>query len=291
VNAGTLAAALLGLAAGNACADVLVGADGSRLQGTLVATRDGRHVFDSSLLGRVEVPVDRAKVERGPAVAVTATPASPWATDVSMKLGIDRGSLKTPDDDLDATLRLERRTGRGEWLGVLDYSYRRTDDVRKDDDITASLAYDRLRGPRSFVAGRLYGTRELRSDGQYDATQTASLALGWRGWEGPERYLRIGPSLGYLAIDRGDAHFDGGALGLYARGRGPVVGKVTFNAELQFLDTLGEGRYADLALQLRHPLGEHLYLALAWDYTWSDFDIESGVTSEWHWVLGWKSRR
>jgi hypothetical protein len=289
VSAARLAVAVLALAAGGARADVLVGADGSRLQGTWVETRGGRHVFESTLLGRIEVPSDRATVERA-APAVPA-PVSPWATDVSMKLGIDRGSLKTPDDDLDATLRLERHSARGEWLGVVDYSYRRTDDVRKDDDITASLGYDRLRGPRSFVAGRIYGTRELRSDGEYDATQTASLAMGWRGWEGPDRYLRIGPSVGYLAIDRGDAHFDGGALGLYARGRGPVVGKVTFNAELQVLDSLGEGRYADLALQLRQPLGEHLYLALAWDYTWSDFDVESGVSSEWHWVLGWKSRR
>jgi hypothetical protein len=290
VSARRVAAAMLGLAAGGAHADVLVGADGSRLPGTFVGARGDTLVFDSALLGRIEVPADRAKVERDARAPGVAAPASPWTTDVSMKLGIDRGSLKTPDDDLDATLRLEHATPRGEWLGVHDYSHRRTGDVRKDDDLPASLAYDRLRGPRSFLAGRIHGTQELRSDGDYDTTQTASLALGWRGWEGPDRYLRIGPSLGYVAIDRGPDHFDGGAVGLYARGRGPIVGKVTFNAELQLLDTLGEGRYGDLALQLRHPLGEHLYLALAWDYTWSDFDVESGVSSEWHWVLGWKSR-
>lgn len=280
-----------GSLAGPAVADVLVGADGTRLPGRWIETRAGRHVFDSALLGRIEVPVDRATIERDQAAPAPVTPPSPWGLDISAKLGVDRGSLKTPDDDLDATLRLEHRTERGEWLGVFDYSYRRTDDVLKDDDLTASLAYDRLLGERRFVAGRLYGTSELRSDGDHDATQTASIAAGWRGWEGPGQYLRIGPSVGFIAIDRGDARFEGPALGVYARAKGPIVGKVTFNGELQLLDSLGDGRYGDLALQLRHPLSERLYLALAWDYEWSDFDIESGVSSEWHWVLGWKSRR
>ena len=48
---------------GMARADVLVGADGSRLQGTLVATKSGRYVFDSTLLGRVEVATARFCLE------------------------------------------------------------------------------------------------------------------------------------------------------------------------------------------------------------------------------------
>ncbi len=273
---------------GMARADVLVGADGSRLQGTLVATKSGRYVFDSTLLGRVEVATERANV----VVSTQTTSRSPgpsrsWSADVSAKLGVERGSLRTPDDDLDAALRVERRTERGEWLAVLDYGYRRTDEVRKENDVVASVAYDHLRGPRSIAAGRLYGTRELRSDGDYDSTRTASFALGWRGWEGPDRFVRVGPAIGYVAITRGAQDFDGSAVGLYARARGPVGGRVSVTAELQLLDTLGDGRYGDLALQLRHPLSDELYVALTWDYTWSQFDIESGISSEWHWVLGW----
>ena len=54
------------------------------------------------------------------------------------------------------------------------------------------------------------------------------------------------------------------------------------------LDSLGDGRYANLELRLRQPLGERLFLALVWGYAWSDFDIEPGVRSEWRWDLGWR---
>jgi hypothetical protein len=66
--------------------------------------------------------------------------------------------------------------------------------------------------------------------------------------------------------------------------------KVGFSSELQLLDSFGDGRYANLEFRLRHPLSEHLYLALTWNYVWSDVDIESGITSEWRWVLGWQSK-
>lgn len=288
-----IAAAVFLLGSASAAADVLVGAQGERIPGRLVEIREGFIVFDSDSFGRLQVREGQAHVERDTAstsVAPAASPApSAWRADFNAKLGIDRGSLKTAEDDLDATLKLVRISPRGEWHASFDYSYKRTDGTLKDDDLALSLSYDHLLPERRFMAGRVLATTELTSEG-YDATQTLSLAYGWRLWEGKERYLRIGPALGYLAMDRGDERFSGPAFGLYARGKGPVWRKLSYSSELQVLDSFGDGRYANLQLQLRHPLSEHLYLALAWDYVWSDVDIESGITSEWRWVLGWQSQ-
>ena len=281
-----LAGAVLLLAAGQADADaILVGAKGERLGGKVVERGDGYIVFDSDSFGRLRVRADQVRIEE----AVAADP-SPWSTDVSLKFGVDRGSLKTPEDDLDATLRFMHRSAQGELHGSVDYNYKRTDGVLRDDDITASLSYDRLLANRRFVAGRVLGATELTTEG-YDRTGTVSFAYGWRFGEREDRYLRLGPALGYLTMDRGDRHFGGAAYGLYLRAKGPLFKRISYAGELQVLDALGNGRYANLDFRLQHPLGEHLYLALAWNYVWSDVDIESGITSEWRWVLGWRSQR
>lgn len=286
----TFALLLATLATDAAASDVLVGPQGERIPGRLVEEKDGFIVFDSDSFGRLQIASSRAHLEGRPAARDAATVRLPnWTTDLSMKLGVDRGSLKTPEDDLDATLNLVRKSERGELHATFDYNYKRTDGVLKDDDLFASISYDRLLPSGRFVAGRVLGATELTSEG-YDTTNTLSLAYGWRWWEGDDRYLRIGPAVGYLSLDRGENHFDGAAIGLYARAKGPAWRKISFSSELQFLDSLGEGRYANLAFQMRHPLGEHLYLALAWNYVWSDVDIESGITSEWRWVVGWNSR-
>ena len=300
--------------AATASAEVLVGTQGERIPGRWIETRDGVITFDSPLLGRLQVPADRARVEPdAPAAsaaspgnattstqhaadaaraaaptAATAAKASPWSFDIAVKLGADRGSLKTPEDDLDATLKLVRADAAGELHATFDYNYKRTDGVLKDDDLFASLSYDRLLSHERFLAGRGMVATELSSEG-YDATRALSLAYGWRLWEGRQRYLRIGPAVGWLAMERGPERFNGAAFGLHARAQGPLWRRVDFTAELQALDSFQDGRYAALDLRLRHALGERLYLALAWNYLWSDVDIESGITSEWRWVLGWRS--
>lgn len=294
--------------AATASAEVLVGAQGERIPGRWIETRDGVITFDSPLLGRLKVPADRARVEpdapaataeeRGqlhlppaenePDPALPAAKASPWSFDVAVKLGADRGSLKTPEDDLDATLKLVRADAAGELHATIDYNYKRTDGVLKDDDLFASLSYDRLLSHDRFLAGRGMVATELSSEG-YDVTRSLSLAYGWRLWEGRQRYVRIGPAVGWLAMERGQERFNGAAFGLHARAQGPLWRRVDFTAELQALDSFQDGRYAALDLRLRHALGERLYLALAWNYLWSDVDIESGITSEWRWVLGWRS--
>lgn len=278
-------------------ADMLVGAQGERIPGRWVETRGGVIVFDSPLLGRLRVPADRARVEADVTAAAPAAtavppaavaPGSPWSADVAVKLGADRGSLKTPEDDLDVTLKLVRASDDGELHATVDYNYKRTDGVLRDDDLLASLNYDRLLSHDRFLAGRGMVATELSTEG-YDATRALSLAYGWRLWEGRQRYLRIGPAVGWLAMERGTERFQGAAAGLHARAQGPLWRRVDFTAELQALDSFQDGRYAALDLRLRRDLGHRLYLALAWNYLWSDVDIESGVTSEWRWVLGWRS--
>ena len=149
------------------------------------------------------------------------------------------------------------------------------------------MAYDRFVSSGRFVAGRLSALSELGADGTNE-TNTLAVAYGWRLFETRDRYLRIGPALGYVSLRRGDSGISGPALGLYARARGPSIGRTTYEYELQALDTLSDGRYATLDLRWRKPLGDRLYLALVWRYIWSDVDIESGFTSEWRWDVGWR---
>lgn len=290
------------LVAGAAQADTLVLANGDRLTGTLVSADAHRIVFRSDLLGQVEVAAGQARVEPTPpaiasaspaptaadGAAAPADPAKPvWQGDLGAKLAVDRGSLKTRENDLDAALTLVRRTDVGELHAKLAYDYKRSDDLLKDDDWAASVSYDKFLGARNFTAGRFLATTDLTTEG-YDRTVSLSAAYGWRLWERDDRYLRVGPAAGYLAITRGDERFDGPALGFYLRAKGPVWGRTTFTSELQMLDSLGDGRYANLELRLRQPLGERLYLGVLWNYVWSDFDIESGIRSEWRWEIGWR---
>jgi hypothetical protein len=285
----------LALGAGVARADVLVGANGDRLSGRLLEQGDGRIVFLSDLLGRVEVPSASARVEpdavrasppRAPAADAAARPG-PWSIDLGATLGMDRGNLKSTEDKLDTSLVLVRHHADGELNGVFKYQYKRTDGELRNDDWTANLGYDRFLSARRFGAAGVTSTRELTNEG-YDLTRTLSLATGWRLWETPRHYLRVGPALGYLSLTRAEERFDGPALGLYARARTPLFGNAVLTGELQFLDSLSAGRYANLELRVRHPLGERLYVAAGWTYAWSDFDIESGFRSEWRWDIGWQ---
>lgn len=289
------------LAPAQAFADTLVFANGDRLTGTVVSADAHRIVFQSSMLGRIEVAAGEARIEADPPVAdvaiapapaaETAEPAGPakpvWQGDLGAKLAVDRGSLKTRENDLDAALTLVRKTDVGELHAKLAYDYKRSDDVLKDDDWAASVSYDKFLGERYFTAARFLATTDLTTEG-YDRTLSLSAAYGWRLWERDDRYLRVGPALGYLAITRGAERFDGPALGFYLRAKGPVWRRTTFSSELQMLDSLGDGRYANLELRLRQPMGERLYLGVLWNYVWSDFDIESGIRSEWRWEVGWR---
>lgn len=289
------------LAPTQAIADTLVFANGDRLTGTVVSADAQRIVFQSSILGRIEVAAGEARIEADtPAAGVaiapapaaeTAEPAGPakpvWQGDFGAKLAVDRGSLKTRENDLDAALTLVRKTDVGELHAKLAYDYKRSDDVLKDDDWAASVSYDKFLGERYFTAARFLATTDLTTEG-YDRTLSLSAAYGWRLWERDDRYLRVGPALGYLAITRGNERFDGPALGFYLRAKGPVWRRTTFSSELQMLDSLGDGRYANLELRLRQPVGERVYLGVLWNYVWSDFDIESGIRSEWRWEIGWR---
>jgi hypothetical protein len=207
--------------------------------------------------------------------------------DTGVKLNLDRGSLKTSEDRLDVRLDLTRKALRGELHGSINYKYKRTEEELRDDDWLASLSYDRFVSDRRFNAGRLMLSNEYTADG-YDATQTISMATGWRLWESHDHYLRVGPAIGYLAISRGDQQFDGAALGIYARALAPLLWRSSLTGELQALDTLGNGRHVDLELRIRHPLTERIFISMGWDYVWSDFDIESGITSVWRWDMGWR---
>jgi hypothetical protein len=305
-----LAAGLL-LLSGLAAADVLVSASGDRLKGRLLERREGVLVFESELLGRIEVSEQRARVEPDPAAeanlaaspgepapdAHDAAPATPeaapeakvtrWSTDLSVRLAVDRGSLETPEEDLRVALRGTRPTREGVITAGLDRRHRRTDGDLRDDDWRLESSYERFLDEQHFVAGRALAQRELNS-GHDDQTHAALVAAGWRRWEGENQHLRIGPALGYLGATRSQGQFDSGALGLYATAEGPAWAKLRFGGELIVLDSLGDGRYAYLELRLRQPLGERLFLALVWNYAWSDFDIEPGVRSEWRWDLGWR---
>ena len=291
-------AVLLLLLAGTAGADVLVSADGDRLNGKLVEQRDGVLVFDSELLGRIEVPAGRARIEAGavpPAVTPAVTPAVPpavppapqWSSDIGVRLAVDRGSLETPEENLRLSMKNQRPTQHGVIRTDVDYRRKREDDVLKDDDWDIAIDYQRFVGADYFIAGRAIMIRELKSDG-YEKSNAALVSAGWRLWEADHQHVRIGPALGYLDITRSQGRFGSPALGLYATTEGPAWGKLRFGGELVMLDTLGEGRYAKLELRLRQPLGERLFLALVWDYAWSDFDIEPGVRSQWRWDLGWR---
>jgi hypothetical protein len=299
MNVATLQAIALAMAFGSgaACADVLVGSNGDRVSGHVIEQSADKIVFQSDLLGRLEVPADKARIESdapvvpAPTSAVVARPvdktAGPWSFDIGAKLNLDRGSLKTPEDKLDTNLVLVRRTADGELHANVTYQYKSTAAELRDDDWLGSIGYDHFISERRFLAGRATGTRELTSEG-YDSTATVSVAGGWRLWEAPDHFLRIGPAIGYLALTRGDQRFDGPALGLYARAMTPLLGRARLTGELQLLDSLSDGRYASLELRIRQPLGERLYLAMGWNYVWSDFAIESGITSEWRWDIGWR---
>ncbi len=285
-------------------ADVLVSANGDRLKGRLLERREGVLVFQSDLLGRVEVPAENAVIEPDPVSAASATgpdaaavpvPAAPppdvpsprWSSDVGVRLSVDRGSLETPENDFRISVKGQRPTRNGVINTGIDYRHKLTDDVLKDDDWDIEVGYQRFLGADHFVAGRLLAHRELTSEG-YEETKAALLAAGWRWWEAKDQHLRVGPALGYLSVLRSQGRFNAPALGLYATAEGRAWSRVRFSSELVLLDSLGDGRYANLELRLRQPLGERLYLALVWDYAWSDFDIEPGLRSEWRWDLGWR---
>jgi hypothetical protein len=295
-------AVALSLGSGSLHADTLVGRNGDRISGRLVEQANGKIVFLSDAFGRLEVASDQAHVEFDgvdaaalPAVAQPTPPASVdapeaaprWSMDLGAKINLDRGSLKTSEDRLDARLTAVRRTERGEWHGNLAYKYKKTEGELRDNDWQASLAYDRFVSARRFNATRLMLDNEL-ADGGYDATIAATVATGWRLWEAPNHYLRIGPAVGYLAITRGEERFNGAALGLYARAMTPLYWKATLTGELQYLDSLGEGRYGGAAVRISRPLSEHLVLSLGWNYAWTDLDLESGVTSVWRWDIAWR---
>lgn len=283
------------LASTTAGADTLVAANGDRVSGRLVEDKGGRIVFDSDLFGRLELASDQVRVERAESPTasaatppIAAAPADPakWTLDLGLKLGVDRGELDSYEDRVDGRLVLDRKTARGELHGTASYKYK-ADDNLDDDDWAAALAYDQFLSDTRFRSARLRLSSELTND-QYDNTQVASVAGGWRLWETPEHYLRIGPALGYVSATRGDESFRGAFVGVYARGKAslPYLGQLT--GELQLADTMGDGRYADLDIRLRKPLTDRLFVAVGWSYVWSEFAIESGYQSEWRWELGWR---
>jgi len=279
-------------------ADVLVGPNGERLPGHVVDEKDGVLIFQSDFLGRVQVRADMARVERdAPAAGVearrspsqaTAAPTLPrFVSDLGISFGQDRGSLKTLEDKLDGTWKLSRQTADGELAGTLTYKYKRTDHALKNDDWLGSISYDKFLSEDYFLNGRALGLNELTSQG-YESTGIFSLASGWRLLEEPNRYVRIGPAVGYMTLTRGGQTFDGAAIGLYARTVYPIFRRVSFEGEFQVLSAAHGNTYAISQLRLKRPLTPHLYLAVDWLYAWSHVDIESGIKSEWRWVLGWK---
>lgn len=288
-----LAALLVSLSAPGG-AEVLKLANGDQLTGTLVETRDGVLHFKSDLLGLVEVPEAMATVEPGevepppsPVPAPTPTSTPTWTADLGLRLSVDRGSLETPEEDFRASLKTSRPTPFGVVRSGLDYRHKRTNGALKDNDWRVDVGYEHFLSADRFVAGRLLATRELTS-GDYDETRAALASMGWRLWEKPGQFLRIGPALGYLDAVRKSESFQSPALGLYATAEARAWAGVRFNSELVVLDAFGEGQYANLELRLRQPLGERLYLALVWNYAWSNLDIEPGLRSEWRWDIGWR---
>lgn len=300
-----LALALLALMAcaqsALAAEEVLVAANGDRVTGRVVERADGWLVFDSEAFGRIRVRESEAQVlsagepvanspDPAPAEPAVQKAANPWSFELGLKLGADRGSLETPENEVDATVRFVRTSEIGELHGNVAYGYTRSEDRLKDDDMSASLSYDRWMSDEHFISGRVIGSSDLVDDG-YDVTRTISAAWGWRLMEGDARYLRIGPALGYLWIERGQESFNGTALGLYARAKGPLAGRITYSGELQYLDSLDDGRYANLDFRLQHPLTDSLQVGLTWRYLWSDVAIDSGISSEWRWEITWRPHK
>jgi len=298
---------VLAAAAFGVRADMLIGPSGERLPGRFVEDKEGMVVFDSDFLGRLRVPSDRVRIERDAALPDTAAvPDSPpavvseptasesespprvvrWSSDLAIKVGQDRGSLKTLEDTLDGTWHLSRQTDDGETSGTISYKYKSTDHVLKDDDWLGSIRYDKFLDDDHFVNARLLGVTELQSSG-YDSTATLSMAYGWRFWDEQQKYVRIGPALGVLWLKRSGQTFDGAAVGFYARGVYPLWLGALVDEELQYLNAAAGSRYALSQLRLKRPINEHLYLAVDWLYSWTHVEIESGVRSEWRWVLGW----
>jgi hypothetical protein len=278
----------------HALADTLIGPNGERLPGHLIEEKNGVLVFQSDFLGRVEVRADLAHIEPDPAqTAIAPAPSTPaalpkaWSFDVGVRLDVDRGSLKTPEEDLGVDFKFEHKRPDGEFVGTVSYDYDRSDGVLKDDDWLLSLSYDRFISEDRFVAGRQLSTRELNSEG-YDNTGTISVAYGWRLWEAPKQFIRIGPSLGYISIERAGIKSTGPAFGLYVHSKGPLWRKINFNSEVQVLQSPGKGRYVNVDVSVRQPLSDRLYLAFVWDYVWSNFEVESGIKSVWRWEMGWQ---
>ena len=284
---------------GDVRADVLIGPNGERLPGHVIEEKDGVLVFQSDFMGRITVQSDRARVEREPVPAAQdkpATQSSPaasasisaphWTSEIEAKIGQDRGSLKTPEDTRNVALKLSRKSDDGELTASAKYKYKKTDEQLKDDDWLASVSYDRFLAGDHFLVGRLLGSSELTSNG-YDKTGTIAAAYGWRLWEKPGQYLRIGPAAGYLSLERSGEKFDGPAVGLYARVKYPLWGGISFDGEVEQLNASAGNRYGIAELRLKRPLTERLYIALDWLYTASHVEIESGVSSEWRWVIGW----
>ena len=295
-----LAVALqLACAVGAARADVLIGPNGERLPGHVIEDKDGVLIFQSDFLGRITVQSDRARVERDappeapdksvvrtsqPAASPAAAPR--WSSDIEAKIGQDRGSLKTPESTVNAGWKLSRKSDIGEMNASVNYKYKNTDGELKDNDWLASVGYDRFLSADHFATGRLLGVSELVSDG-YNETATLALAWGWRFWEEPGKYLRIGPAVGYLALKRSGQTFDGPAAGVYAHINYPLWGFAKFEGEFEGLNASAGSRYAISEIRLKRSLTERLYLALDWVYTLSHTPVETGVSSEWRWVIGW----
>jgi hypothetical protein len=286
------AALLAGLLPLTANAEVLIGANGERLVGRVIKQKNGIIHFDSETLGRIKVPADKVRLESAAretvaVPAAVAEPAAQWHAEVSGKLSLDRGSLQTPEERLDMSFKLDRLTETHAFYSTVSYNYKRKNNQMDDDDWLLSISDDKFISAERILSARLLATQELTSTGT-DDTLTLSAAYGWRLWETPEQYLRIGPALGYLSLTRDTGEFKGPAAGLYARALWPVFAKSTFSAELQALESFDDGSYVNLEMRLRRPLSEHFFVGVGWNYAWSDVELESGVTSKWRWDFGWK---
>jgi len=294
---GGVVAMLACAGSGPALADVLVGPHGERLPGHVIEEKGEYITFESDFLGRVQVRSEQAHIERDPPPPPMpgAPPASSkaaitpphWVFDLSLKLDQDRGSLKTPDDTFNSSGKATRASTDGELVATVDYKYRRTDNVLKDDNWLISTSYDKFLSSELFLSTRFLGVSNLTSAG-YDQTATLTAAGGWRLWEAPGKYVRIGPAIGYLAIKPGgEQTFDGPAIGFYARTVYPLWLGTILDGELQVLQASAGNRYSIVQMRLKRPISEHLYVAVDWLYTLSRVEVQSGIKSEWHWVLGW----
>lgn len=278
-------------------ADVLLSANGERLVGRFIKEKNGIIYFNSDSLGRIKVSAEKMRIERTadaqqPAIANQADPQiesaeAKWNAELSGKISIDRGSLQTPEDRLDITTKVERKTPNHELYSTVSYNYKNKNDVVDDDDWLISISDDKFLNEEHFIAARFLATQEKTTEG-FDQTQTLSAAYGWRLWETPEHYLRIGPALGYLSLARSDGEFNGPAVGIYGRALWPIFQANIFSAELQALDSLSDGSYVNLEMRLRRSITKHFFMGVAWNYSWSDVELESGITSKWRWDFGWQ---